>query len=271
MFFGCIVKENKPYNFNKTNNITHLSEACLGGNADNSKIYLKILVDDCEYNLCVLQKNRVESYKLDHFIGWGKHNKTFKLLVSGGGPNAEVHITGYVEMEDSEDNQDFVPGESLEIKGQKEISAHELDLNEDKKEAKHLNGNKKEAEIKKDKKDKSIENKEKRKEIKTKEYPKTAEHQQKEIKEGQNINKVRKENKNKETEEANKIDKKDENKSKVENEEEGLNKDLSGDSDDEEIENLLKKKRKTIESEKPKSAQKPDEIKSHNKKKQIKK
>lgn len=128
------MKENKPFIFNKTDNITHLSEACLNQKADNSKVYVKIAVDDCEYNLCVLQKNHVESYNLDHFIGWSKQNISYKLLISGGGPNAEVHFTGYIEMEDTEDNEDYVPGENVEISNKnkdKENSKNDLELNED--------------------------------------------------------------------------------------------------------------------------------------------
>lgn len=238
MFFGCIVKENKPFIFNKTTNITHLSEASLSAKVDNSKVYVKIAVDDNEFNLCVLQKNRIESYKLDHFVCWSEHNKSYKLLISGGGPQAEVHFTGYIEMEDDEDNQDFVPGESLEIeekqkKGKgKEKEEKDMELKEDNKEVRigndNENGNAGKALKAKDKKEKRV-NEESEKNV--------------------NAN-------------ANK---------KADNKGESSEKDLVDlvvvDSDEEEIENLLKKKRKNVESEKP---NKPYEVKvSENKSNKI--
>ena len=125
MFFGCKLKESKNFTFQRSNNIIHLSQACLSGKPDDSKVYIKLEVDQVEYNLAVLQKNITESYKIDHFIAWGKNNKSYKLLISGGGPKAVVNITGYVEIEESEDNQEVNIGEIKENKIQ------ELSLNED--------------------------------------------------------------------------------------------------------------------------------------------
>jgi len=142
MFFGCILKNNISYYFNKTNNVIHLSEACLDQNSDNSKVYIKILVDKIEYNLCVLQKNKIESYKLDHFIAWGNNTKELKLFISGEGSNPEVHITGYIEMEDSEDNYEYIPGKYIEEINK--ININYLELNDNVKNSKNLkNDNKK--------------------------------------------------------------------------------------------------------------------------------
>lgn len=115
MFFGCIVKENQPFNFRKTNNIIQLSGASLNKEVDQSKVYLKLEVDDSVYNLCVLEKNVVESYKLDSFIAWGKSNKSYKLQISGGGPNAEVHVIGYIEIEETGEEHElsFNPEEKI--------------------------------------------------------------------------------------------------------------------------------------------------------------
>lgn len=110
MFFGCILNESKEFHLTKTNHIIHLNEACINDSADKTKAYLKIVVDETQYNLCMLQRDNTPAYKLDHFIAWGLNNKNIKLLVEGGGPNAQIHITGYIEMEDEEDNIEFVPG-----------------------------------------------------------------------------------------------------------------------------------------------------------------
>ena len=231
MFFGCIVKKNKPYNFFKTTNITRLSESCLGEKADDTKVYLKIAIDDCEYDLCVLQKNRVESYKLDHFIGWGEHNKSYKLMVSGGGPSAEVHITGYIEMEDSEDNEDFVPGENFEIRKNNKKEKYE-----------NQNKNKKENSIK----DLDL-NEEKNKENKTQIIQKNGENAGKNAIKGDNATNDTKKNRSINASEANKKEKKQELKKRNDNK--NTIKGLLEISNDQEIENLLTKKRKTVDSE----------------------
>ena len=139
MFFGCKIKENQPFNFQKTNNIYHLSEASLGPKSDDTKVYLITEVDGQKYNLCVLKKNLKESYKLDHFIAWGKNNKSFKLLISGGGKNSEVHITGYVETEET--------GEEIEENNSNINPENYLELNEEFQEEKKPEKKKKERKV----------------------------------------------------------------------------------------------------------------------------
>ena len=114
MFFGCKLKQGKAFSFQKTNNIIHISQACLGGKPDDTSIHVKLEVDDNQYNLCVLKKNFVESYKIDHFIAWGKNSKSYKLFIIGGGSNAEVNFTGYIEKEDGDQEEEFYIGEMIE-------------------------------------------------------------------------------------------------------------------------------------------------------------
>jgi hypothetical protein len=82
-------------------------------------------VDEIQYNLGILQKDIFESYKIDHFIAWGKNNKSYKLLISGGGPNANIHISGYIEKEETEENQEFNIGEIMENE------ENQLEINEE--------------------------------------------------------------------------------------------------------------------------------------------
>lgn len=269
MFFGCLIKENKPFKFNKTNHIIHLSQACLSDKADNSKVFLNLCVDDSEFNLCVLQKNRVESYKLDHFIAWGKKNKSYKLVMTGGSKKAEIHITGYIEMEDSDYNQDFIPGENFDVSkdGNNKIESTnvnqdtQLDLNEENIEINsNLNNTKNKEKVKKE------ENFEKKNKHKNKadsnfDIGKIENADKPNEKKDSFELKILQEKKNKEKEVQ-------ENKGNKENYEyinEGIEyeseNDLFDDGDDEEIEQLLKKKRKSKDSEKHEKPQKLSEVK----------
>ena len=214
MFFGVKIKDNKYYTFQRTNNIIHISQACLGGKPDESKIYVKIVVDELEYSLCVLQKNVVESFKIDHIIAWGKNNKSFKLVISGGGPKAEVHITGYVEIEESEENEEIIFGEIRDSKVQ------ELSLNE--KEAPKRKSSKASVEIEVEKKEKVIHKEENKRKLSE---PKE---EIAEKKENKTIGKIKEE-----IPQQNDFNYGEESEN-----------DLFKDEGDEEIEKLLKKKRK---------------------------
>jgi hypothetical protein len=212
MFFGCKLKENKHFSFKRTNNIIHLSQACLGGKPDDTNVYIKLEVDEIEYNLAVLQKNKTESYKIDHFIAWGKNNKSYKLMISGGGPKVEVNITGYIEIEESEENEEVNFGELKETKIQ------ELSLNENE------NVNRKNSQN-------SVENKRKLSEPKEENKRKLSEQKE--------------ENKRKLSEpKEEKIEKKKEIPLNFDYEDQSED-DLFKDEGDEEIEKLLEKKRKS--------------------------
>ena len=96
MFFGCKIKDNKNFTFQPTNNIIHISQACLGGKPDESKIYVKLEVNGLEYSLCVLQKNVIESFSIDHLIAWGKNNpKALTMAATKKYPLSELFNTSY--------------------------------------------------------------------------------------------------------------------------------------------------------------------------------
>jgi len=186
---------------------------------------------------------------LDHFIGWSEHNKSYKLLISGGGPHTEVHFTGYIEMDDSEDHDDFVPGEILEIeekKSKKESLTINLDLNEKKREPIQVNGKSDKAGKMKHKKDHEFENSENRGENnKSKENQKILDYKANDAIGGKSLNKDQKINLDT-NKDVKKLDKKKEANNK------SLDSDLVDSSNNKEIENLLKKKTKNVESDKPK-------------------
>jgi hypothetical protein len=105
MFWGCSVKNGKPFEIKTgSNKVIHLSEACLTPNSGNEKVYLQLQRGDEKYNLCVLQKDKWESYKLDHFLMLAtEDNRPYKLALHGANNNTEVHVTGYLENEDDEE------------------------------------------------------------------------------------------------------------------------------------------------------------------------
>jgi hypothetical protein len=132
MFWGCVLKENKPFEIKTgSNRIIHLSEACLNPNAGEGKVYLQLQSGDEKYNLCVLQKDKWESYKLDHFLSlFSDSTHPYKLAITGGGKTTEVHVTGYIETEEGEEDglrveKNEKPVEKLEKKKQEEVKPKE--------------------------------------------------------------------------------------------------------------------------------------------------
>ena len=102
MFWGCVVKENKPFEIkSKIDGVLHLSEACLNPNAGDGKIYLQLHEGANKFNICVLKKDSWETQRLEHFLHIGA-DKTYKLSLVGGGNNTEVSVTGYTEVDDNE-------------------------------------------------------------------------------------------------------------------------------------------------------------------------
>ena len=106
-FFGCSIKEKKPFVIKSGNNkVLHLSEACITPESGSSKVYLQLQQGEEKYNLCALQKDKWESFKLDHFLLLTNgETKPFKLILTGAS-NVEVHVTGYIESEEAEDEED---------------------------------------------------------------------------------------------------------------------------------------------------------------------
>lgn len=128
MFWGCVLKENKPFEIKTgSNRIIHLSEACLNPKAGEGKVYLQLSSGGDKYNLCVLQKDKWESYKLDHFLSlFSDSTHPYKLSITGGGSATEVHVTGYIETEEGEEEGLKVekiekPVEKVEKKKQEEV------------------------------------------------------------------------------------------------------------------------------------------------------
>lgn len=116
MFWGCIVKDKKPFEIKTgSNKVLHLSEACLGEKSGEEKVYLQVQRGDEKYNLCVLQKDKWESHKLDHFLMLAtEDHRPFKLALVGAGANTEIHVTGYMEAEEDEE-------EGLEVEGRTSV------------------------------------------------------------------------------------------------------------------------------------------------------
>jgi hypothetical protein len=121
MFWGTVLRDNKPYEIKMNKlGVLHLSEACLGVNSDSSKIHLQLQTEDEVYNLCVLQKDKWETYKLDHYITVQGDGKKYKLIAFGNNGKCEVHVTGFVE---TEDDDDFV--DEREVKSKKAVKHEE--------------------------------------------------------------------------------------------------------------------------------------------------
>jgi hypothetical protein len=133
MFWGLALKDTKPHELKMAKlGILHLSEACLGPNSDSGKIYLQMQVDGEIYNLCALQKDKWESHKLDHYITFDDSAKKYKLIVSGSG-KVDVHVTGFVEIEENEDLVDEreVKDKKEKVKAKKVEEDEEIDLDDD--------------------------------------------------------------------------------------------------------------------------------------------
>lgn len=126
MFWGCRITPKNGYEFNNTGNrVIHITHACLSNSTTDSKVYVKLQVGKTTYNLCALQKDKWESSKLDNFLLLtGDNTQTYKLLVeeSEGAKSAglEVHITGCMETEDEENDEDF---DDLEAQHNTEVTA----------------------------------------------------------------------------------------------------------------------------------------------------
>jgi hypothetical protein len=107
MFWGCKVKENKPVEIKRKEDISlHLTDACLGNIQSTEKFYLQLHVGHEKFNLCAFQKDKWETHKLDHYLNLNPDDKvSYKLALLGGGNNVEVHVTGYFEKEDIDDEE----------------------------------------------------------------------------------------------------------------------------------------------------------------------
>ena len=96
MFWGCVIKDKKPFEIKVgSNQVIHLSEACLTPDAKEGKVYVQLQRGDEKYNLCVLQKDKWESHKLDHFLMLATEDSRPYKLVAVGPAGCEVHLTGY--------------------------------------------------------------------------------------------------------------------------------------------------------------------------------
>lgn len=132
MFWGCVIANKKSFEIKSAENqVIHLSEACLNRNAGSNKVYLVLSNGEEKYNICVLQKDKWESYRLDHYISLaGDSNKKYKLSIEGGDQQTEVHVTGYVEKEELEEKEEVVLRKDSDNKKRDE-HGDELDLDEE--------------------------------------------------------------------------------------------------------------------------------------------
>src|ERR1700678_3511302 len=98
MFWGAILKENKPYVFGRESagRIVHLSSASLDEHVEAKPVYVHVENKNQKYIVCVLRKDLNDSTKLDNYI---TAENGVKISISNC-PKGEVHITGYFEQED---------------------------------------------------------------------------------------------------------------------------------------------------------------------------
>ena len=101
MFWGCIVTESKPYKIPSDSEyeLLHLSNAALGKSSDQGKTYFMLDIGQKTYTLGCLQKDKVEMVSLDIFV---KVSQKVKITVVGKG---ELHMTGYFEVADQDDDE----------------------------------------------------------------------------------------------------------------------------------------------------------------------
>jgi hypothetical protein len=100
MFWGAVLKDSKPYELRiNGEGVLFLNHVCLGTKGNRNKIYFQLEVGEEVYNVCVLQRDKWESCKLDHCLNFpGKRSR----LIAYGNDGNEVHVTGYVEALDDE-------------------------------------------------------------------------------------------------------------------------------------------------------------------------
>jgi hypothetical protein len=98
MFWGCVLKEGKPYKTKavlESNDypVLHISNAALPKTAQSGKIHLVASMgkDIKELTLTTLSKDKVESIALDLYI-----NVTQDVTLSVQGPG-ELHLSGFFE------------------------------------------------------------------------------------------------------------------------------------------------------------------------------
>jgi hypothetical protein len=108
MFWGCSISSNKDYTIQlKLNEIIHLSYACVAPKSSNEKIYLLLHKGEEKFYLCALQKEKWESHKLDQYLLLkNSEDKPFRLSVLSSG-KVEIHVTGSLEKEENEVDNDF--------------------------------------------------------------------------------------------------------------------------------------------------------------------
>jgi len=97
MFWGAVLKENKPYVFTKekANKVFHLSSASLDDSVEAKPVYIHIESKGAKYIACVLRKDVNETMKLDNYM---TVEEGLQITVSNC-PKGEVHLTGYYEFE----------------------------------------------------------------------------------------------------------------------------------------------------------------------------
>lgn len=103
MFWGCVIKEGKPY---KTHNaleesdypVLHISNVALPKSAGNGKVHLVASMgkDLKDLTLATLQKDKVETVALDLYVNVSQQ---VTLAIQGQG---ELHLSGFFEPQREE-------------------------------------------------------------------------------------------------------------------------------------------------------------------------
>lgn len=114
MFWGCILKPDKPYKTQQALEenqypVLHLSNVALPRTAQGGKVHLLVSVgkDLKDLTLATLQKDRVDSVKLDIYFNI---TQNVTLTAQGG----EVHLSGFFEPQKEELDDDMFLDEEEE-------------------------------------------------------------------------------------------------------------------------------------------------------------
>ena len=96
MFWGCIVNEKKPFDFQELCGgceILHISNAALTKTSGPGKVYVSINNGRDSFALGSLQKDKQETLSLDIYA---RASQGIKIMASGLG---DVHLTGYFDAD----------------------------------------------------------------------------------------------------------------------------------------------------------------------------
>lgn len=138
MFWGCVIKEGKPY---KTHSaleesdypVLHISNVALPKSAGNGKVHLVASMgkDLKDLTLATLQKDKVETVALDLYVNVSQQ---VTLAILGQG---ELHLSGFFEPQREEmDENMFDYGEDDEEDEDEEVGNDGKKLNQSLKQAK---------------------------------------------------------------------------------------------------------------------------------------